>query len=91
MTLELYNSLARHVLLVKKHKYSNRGWTPSEPLTQPYQISTHRCFDVVKPLWGNIHNPSQRGYLEQFINAKEKDYREIFLTIDHRKMTLHAL
>jgi hypothetical protein len=32
---------------------------------------------VVKPLKGNIHDPSQRGHLEQFINAKEKDYREI--------------
>jgi hypothetical protein len=32
---------------------------------------------VVKPLWGNIHGPSQHGHLEQFINAKEKDYKEI--------------
>jgi hypothetical protein len=31
---------------------------------------------VVKPLRVNIHNPSQRGHLEQFINAKEKDYKE---------------
>jgi hypothetical protein len=32
---------------------------------------------VVKPLRGKIHGPSQRGHLEQFINAKEKDYKEI--------------
>jgi hypothetical protein len=32
---------------------------------------------MVKPLQGSIHNPSQRDHLEQFINAKEKDYREI--------------
>jgi hypothetical protein len=32
---------------------------------------------MVKPLWGNIHGPNQRDHLEQFINAKEKDYREI--------------
>jgi hypothetical protein len=32
---------------------------------------------VVKPLRGNIHGPSQGGHLEQFINAKEKDYSEI--------------
>jgi hypothetical protein len=32
---------------------------------------------VVKPLWGNIDGPNQRNHLEQFINAKEKDYREI--------------
>jgi hypothetical protein len=32
---------------------------------------------MLKPLRGNIHDPSQRGHLEQFINAKEKDYREI--------------
>jgi hypothetical protein len=32
---------------------------------------------VVKALWGNIHDPNQRGHLEQFINAKEKDYKEI--------------
>jgi hypothetical protein len=32
---------------------------------------------MVKPLRGNINGPSQRSHLEQFINAKEKDYREI--------------
>jgi hypothetical protein len=32
---------------------------------------------MVKPLWGNIHGPNQCDHLEQFINAKEKDYREI--------------
>jgi hypothetical protein len=32
---------------------------------------------MVKPLQGNIHGPSQCDHLEQFINAKEKDYREI--------------
>jgi hypothetical protein len=32
---------------------------------------------MVKPLQGNIHGPSQRNHLEQFINAKKKDYREI--------------
>jgi hypothetical protein len=26
---------------------------------------------------GNIHGPSQHDHLEQFINAKEKYYREI--------------
>jgi hypothetical protein len=26
---------------------------------------------------GNIHGPNQRDHLEQFINAKEKDYKEI--------------
>jgi hypothetical protein len=31
---------------------------------------------MVKPLGGNIHGPSQRDHLEQFINAKEKDYKE---------------
>jgi hypothetical protein len=36
---------------------------------------------MVKPLWGNIHSPSQRSHLEQFINAKEKDYREILQEI----------
>jgi hypothetical protein len=36
---------------------------------------------MVKPLRGNIHGPSQRGHLEQFINAKEKDYREILQEI----------
>jgi hypothetical protein len=46
------------------------------PLTQTYQISTHRCFGMVNPLRGNIHGPSQRNHLEQFINAKEKYYRE---------------
>jgi hypothetical protein len=29
------------------------------------------------PTRGNIHGPNQRDHLEQFINAKEKDYREI--------------
>jgi hypothetical protein len=32
---------------------------------------------MVKPLRGNIHGPNQRDHLEQFINAKEKDYKEI--------------
>jgi hypothetical protein len=27
---------------------------------------------MVKPLWGNIHDPSQHDHLEQFINAKKK-------------------
>jgi hypothetical protein len=31
---------------------------------------------VVKPLRGNIHGPNQRDHLEQFINEKEKYYRE---------------
>ena len=43
-----------------------------EPLTQINQRSTHRCFYVVKPLWGNIHGPNQCGHLRQFINAKEQ-------------------
>jgi hypothetical protein len=36
---------------------------------------------VAKPLRGNIHGPSQRGHMEHFINAKEKDYREILQQI----------
>jgi hypothetical protein len=32
---------------------------------------------MVKPLRGNIHGPIQHSHLEQFINAKEKDYKEI--------------
>ena len=48
-----------------------------QPLTQPDQRSTHRCFDVVKPLWGNFHDPIQCDHLEQFINEKEKYYRDI--------------
>jgi hypothetical protein len=40
---------------------------------------------VVKPLWGNIHDPSQRGHLEQFINAKEKYYREIYKKVSHNR------
>jgi hypothetical protein len=32
---------------------------------------------MVKTLRGNIHDPNQCDHLEQFINAKEKDYREI--------------
>jgi hypothetical protein len=32
---------------------------------------------MVKPLQGNIHSPSQHSHLEQFINAKEKDYKDI--------------
>jgi hypothetical protein len=32
---------------------------------------------MVKPLRGNIHGPNQRGHLEQFINAKEKDCIDI--------------
>jgi hypothetical protein len=36
---------------------------------------------MVKPLWGRIHDPSQHRHLEQFINAKEKDYREILQEI----------
>ena len=47
------------------------------PLTQPDKRSTHQIFDVVKPLRGNIHDPSQRDHLEQFINAKKKNYRKI--------------
>jgi hypothetical protein len=43
---------------------------------------------VVKPLWGNIHNPNQHGHLK--INAK-KDITREFLTINHRQMTLYAL
>jgi hypothetical protein len=49
---------------------------------------------VVKPLWGNIHDPSQCGHSEQFINAKEnitKRFTREFLTIDHPKMNLHAI
>jgi hypothetical protein len=49
------------------------------------QRLTHRCFDVVKPLRGNIHDPSQRGHLEQFINAKEKDYKEIYKRVSHNR------
>jgi hypothetical protein len=63
--------------------------------TQSDQRSTPQCFDVVKPLWGNIHSLSEHGHLEQFINAKRKrlqrDFTSEFLTIDHQKMTLHAL
>ena len=36
---------------------------------------------MVKPLGGNIHDPSQRDHLEQFINAKEKDYIDILQEI----------
>jgi hypothetical protein len=36
---------------------------------------------MVKLLRGNIHGPDQRGHFEQFINAKEKDYREILQEI----------
>jgi hypothetical protein len=32
---------------------------------------------MVKTLRGNIHGPNQHNHLEQFINAKEKDYIEI--------------
>jgi hypothetical protein len=50
---------------------------------------------MVKPLRGNIHGPNQRDHLEQFINAKEKDYREIlqesFSQSIIGQMTLHAL
>jgi hypothetical protein len=34
-------------------------------------------FSHGKTLRGNIHDLSQRDHLEQFSNAKEKDYREI--------------
>jgi hypothetical protein len=36
---------------------------------------------MVKPLRGNIHDPNQRDHLERFINAKEKDYKEILQEI----------
>jgi hypothetical protein len=65
-----------------------------QPFTQPDQISTHRCFYVVKPLWGNNHCPNQHCHLEQFINAKEnitKRFTRDFIQIDHQKMTLHAI
>ena len=42
----------------------------------------------------NIHSPNQRGHLEKFINAKEnitEIFTREFLTIDHWKITLHAL
>ena len=32
---------------------------------------------MVKPLRGNIQGPNQHDHLEQFINAKEKDYKDI--------------
>jgi hypothetical protein len=32
---------------------------------------------MVNPLQGHIHSPNQRDHLEQFINAKEKYYKEI--------------
>jgi hypothetical protein len=38
-----------------------------------------------------VHDPSQRGHLRQYINAKEKYFTREFLTIDHQQMTLHAL
>jgi hypothetical protein len=34
-------------------------------------------FSRGKPPRGNIHGPSQLNHLEQFINEKEKNYREI--------------
>jgi hypothetical protein len=54
-----------------------------QSITQPDQLSTHRYFDVVKPLWGNIHGPNQCGHLEQFINEKETGYREIYKRVCH--------
>jgi len=42
----------------------------------------------------NIHDTSQRGHLEEFINGKEnttKIFIREFITIDHQQMTLHAL
>jgi hypothetical protein len=36
---------------------------------------------MVKPLWGNIHGTNHRDHLEQFINKKEKDYRDILQDI----------
>jgi hypothetical protein len=36
---------------------------------------------MVRPLWGNIHDPIQRGHSEQFIDAKEKYYRDILQDI----------
>jgi hypothetical protein len=38
---------------------------------------------MVKPLEGNIHSPNQHGYLEQFIDAKEKYYNEIYERVSH--------
>jgi hypothetical protein len=32
---------------------------------------------MVKTLRGNIHDPNQRDHLEEFINAKEKYYKNI--------------
>jgi hypothetical protein len=34
-------------------------------------------FSRGKTLPRNIHGPSQRDHLEKFINAKERDYKEI--------------
>ena len=38
-----------------------------------------------------IHGPRQHNILRQCINAKENRLHEHFSTIDHWKMTLHAL
>ena len=40
---------------------------------------------MVKPLQGNIHEPSQHGHLEQFINEKEKYYRDIYKRVSRNQ------
>jgi hypothetical protein len=45
-------------------------------IVQQHRYSNRGRTPSVKTLRGNIHDPNQRGHLEQFINAKEKDYKE---------------
>jgi hypothetical protein len=79
-TISIYNrSRSSHMLLyhVQQHKYSNRGKTPSVTTHITRSNINTPMFSRGKTPTGNIHGPSQRDHLEQFINAKEKDYREI--------------
>ena len=65
--------------------YSNIGQTPS--------ITTHTTKSNIntlmllrgKTLWGNIHGPNQRGHLEQFVNEKEKNYKDIYKRVSQNR------
>jgi hypothetical protein len=72
MSLVSFMGWRIHQMDVRQHGYSNRGRTPSVTTYTTKSKFNTPMFDVVKPLWGNIHSPSQHGHLEQFINAKEK-------------------
>ena len=60
-------------MCLTKHGSPTQDEHLQQPLTQPDQISIHRCFYVVKTLEEEtIHGPNQHDHLKQYMNAKEK-------------------